>query len=45
MKLLLLLAMAGHILCGVTACLFTYGPNGKVDLTALGDYEKSAKRV
>ena len=43
MKLLLLTAMTGHILCGITDCLFTYGPKGKVDLTALKDYDKAYK--
>lgn len=43
MKLLLLSAMLGHILCGFTDCLFTYGPNGKVDLSSLKDYEKAHK--
>lgn len=43
MKLLLLTAMAGHILCGITDCLFTYGTKGKVDLTTLNDYDKAYK--
>ena len=43
MKLLLLTAMVGHVLCGITDCLFTYGPKGKVDLTTLNDYDKAYK--
>ena len=43
MKILLLAAMVGHILCGITDCLFAYGPKGKVDLTTLNDYDKAYK--
>jgi hypothetical protein len=39
-KFLLLLASIGHIICGITDCLFAYGPNGKVELGKLDDYDK-----
>lgn len=42
MKLLLLMGLIGHILCGVSDCLLTYAPNGKVNLTDFKDYEKSS---
>ena len=32
-KIFMLMALAGHILCGISDCLLTYAPNGKVDLT------------
>ncbi len=41
MKLLLMMGMIGHILCGVSDVLLTYTPNGKVNLADFKDYEKS----
>ena len=40
-KIFMLMALAGHILCGISDCLLTYAPNGKVDLTNFKDYNKS----
>lgn len=42
MKLFLFMAIIGHILCGISDCLLTYVPNGKVQLTDFKDYEKSS---
>lgn len=42
MKLFLFMAIIGHILCGISDCLLTYAPNGKVQLTDFKDYEKSS---
>lgn len=42
MKLLLAMGLVGHILCGISDCLLTYAPNGKVNLTDFKDYEKSS---
>ena len=36
------MGLIGHILCGVSDCLLTYAPNGKVNLTDFKDYEKSS---
>ena len=40
-KIFMMMALIGHILCGISDYLLTYTPNGKVDLTNLKDYEKS----
>lgn len=40
-KIFLIMALIGHILCGISDCLLTYAPNGKVDLTNFKNYEKS----
>lgn len=40
-KIFMLMALVGHILCGISDCLLTYEPNGKVDLTNFKDYNKS----
>ncbi len=32
--------MAGHILCGVTDCLLSYSPKGRLDLKCIKDPEK-----
>lgn len=42
MNVFFLLAVIGHILCGVSDCLLTYAPNGKVSLTDFKDYNKSS---
>lgn len=42
MKLLLMMGLVGHILCGISDCLLTYAPNGKVNLTDFKNYEKSS---
>nr|WP_294525977.1 DUF6796 family protein [uncultured Blautia sp.] len=41
--LFFIFAIVGHILCGLSDCLLTYAPNGKVDLVNIKDYEKSSK--
>ena len=40
-KIFMVLALIGHVFCGISDCLLTYAPNGKVDLTNFKDYEKS----
>ena len=43
-KILLLIAAAGHILCGYCDCLLTYLPGGKkFDVKALSDNKKMAE--
>lgn len=42
MKLLLIMGIIGHILCGISDCLLTYAPNGKVNLMDFKDYNKSS---
>lgn len=42
MKVLLLVGLVGHILCGISDCLLTYAPNGKVNLADFKDYEKTS---
>ncbi len=41
MKAFLCMALAGHILCGISDYLLTYAPNGKVNLSDFKDYDKS----
>ena len=41
MKVFFLVAMVGHIICGISDCLITYAPHGKILLTNFKDYEKS----
>lgn len=40
-KIFMVMALIGHVFCGISDCLLTYAPNGKVDLTNFKDYEKS----
>lgn len=41
MKMVLLLACAGHVLCGICDCLLGYSPRGRLDLkSAIKDPEK-----
>ena len=40
-KIFMVMALIGHILCGISDGFLTYAPNGKVDLTNFKDYEKS----
>ena len=40
-KIFMIMALIGHILCGISDCLLTYAPNGKVDLINFKDYKKS----
>lgn len=40
-KIFMMMALVGHILCGISDGLLTYAPNGKVDLTNFRDYDKS----
>ena len=42
MQILLMLGVIGHILCGISDCLLTYAPNGKISLTDFKDYDKSS---
>lgn len=43
LKILLLLACAGHILCGITDCLLAYTPKGRLNLREITDPEKMRK--
>ena len=36
-KIFMVLALIGHVFCGISDCLLTYAPNGKVDLTNFKD--------
>ena len=40
MKILFLIAIAGHLLCGVTDCMMTYLPNGRFRFEDMGDNRK-----
>ena len=41
MKMLMLIACVGHVLCGICDCFLSYSPSGRLDLkTALKDPEK-----
>lgn len=40
-KIFMIMALIGHILCGISDCFLTYAPNGRVDLTNFKDYKKS----
>lgn len=43
MKLILLMGLVGHILCGISDCLLAYAPDGKVNLADFKDYEKLSR--
>ena len=43
LKILLLLACVGHILCGITDCLLAYTPKGRLNLRKITDPEKMRK--
>ena len=43
LRLTLILALVGHILCGICDCLLSYTPNGRIDLTCIKDSEKMRK--
>lgn len=40
-KIFMVMALIGHILCGISDCFLTYAPNGKVNLANFKDYKKS----
>ncbi len=40
-KIFMILALIGHIFCGISDGFLTYAPNGKVDLTNFKNYDKS----
>ena len=42
MKIVLALALLGHILCGVCDCLLSYSPSGRIDLAGV---LKDAKKM
>ena len=44
MKILLITACIGHIICGITDCMLAYMKNGKFDFSDVKDNEKM-KRV
>lgn len=44
-KLVLVLGAIGHLICGFTDCLFTYGPNGKISLGGFKDYDKASSMM
>lgn len=41
LKVFMIMALVGHVLCGISDGFLTYAPNGKVDLTNFKDYDKS----
>ena len=41
-KIAMLLALIGHILCGVSDCLLSYSKSGRLDLKAIKDPDKMA---
>ena len=41
LKIFMILALIGHIFCGISDGFLTYAPNGKVDLTNFKNYDKS----
>ena len=41
-KIAMLLALIGHILCGVSDCLLSYSKSGRLDLKAITDPDKMA---
>lgn len=41
LKIFMAMALVGHVLCGISDCLLTYAPNGKVNLRNFRDYDKS----
>ena len=43
LRLTLILALVGHILCGICDCLLSYTPNGRINLTCIKDSEKMRK--
>ena len=43
LKLTLILAVIGHILCGICDCLLSYTPKGRMDLTCIKDPQKMHK--
>lgn len=43
MKMAMLAALIGHILCGVSDCLLSYSPNGRLNLKEITDPDKMAK--
>ena len=40
MKIMLLLAAVGHLICGITDCMFAYSKAGRFDFADVGDNEK-----
>ena len=40
MKLMLIVACIGHIICGITDCMFAYSKNGRFDFGNMKDNEK-----
>jgi hypothetical protein len=44
MKILLIIACIGHIICGITDCMLAYMKNGKFEFSDVKDNEKM-KRV
>ena len=43
LKLTLIFAVIGHILCGICDCLLSYTPKGRMDLTCIKDPERMRK--
>ena len=43
LRIVLLLAVIGHILCGICDCLLSYTPKGRIDLTCIKDPAKMRK--
>ena len=41
-KIFMIMALVGHVFCGISDCLLTYAPNGKVDLASFKDYKKTS---
>ena len=40
MKIMLLLAVVGHLICGITDCMFAYSKTGRFDFADIRDNEK-----
>lgn len=43
LRLTLILALVGHILCGICDCLLSYTPKGRIDLSCIKDPAKMRK--
>lgn len=40
MKIMLIIACIGHIICGITDCMFAYSKNGRFDFANMKDEGK-----
>jgi hypothetical protein len=46
MKVMLIIACIGHIICGITDCMFAYSKNGRFDFANMknGDIQSFAEK-